>query len=343
MAKVDIKSFRVRGKDKPEKTPEQQEAKAKEKATASPMLGRAGNRTGAVRKAERKLMRMPVTKNEVELTVMSVDASECVIHPKNRRIQKLLRESNPKVMDLKKSMEEEGQRDPVLSRFIEVDGERKIEVIDGSRRRFVSDLIAKENPDFKLKVWIGKNISDVDAEYLTRVENEFQEAISPWETAVYIKSVLDDNPDWTQEMLAMNEGISRTKVWDYIQLAAVPFQLVELLDSPDALALKSGKQIAKLFEGASPVEIEETLKVLSGEALFASSDELVKKLKESQSNKSIKKPTVRNKVEIKSGEKVRADIGKNRNIAGQYKLNLYEVTDKEYGELTEALAKILGK
>jgi len=343
MAKQSMKSFREkRSKEKSEKTEEQVEVAAKEKSVASPMLSGGSNRsrTATVKKAERKLMKMPITKDDIELTVMSVDPSECVIHPKNRRIQKLLRESNPKIMDLKKSIEEEGQRDPVLARFVEVDGERKVEVIDGSRRRFASELIRKDEPEFKLKVWIGKGISDVDAEYLTKVENEFQEAISAWETAVHLKSVAEKNPDWSQEALAINEGMAQQSVSEYLQLAMVPMQIVETLLSPDCLALRSGKQLVKMFEGVESPEIAKKLKKVAANELFESSDTLLKSLKEEEAKKAISKPTANKKIEIKSGKKVRAEIGKNRKVDGQYKVDVYDVTDTEYEELIESINKI---
>ena len=347
MSKTDMKAFQRRDKKtpKPQPTEEQASARVAEKTVASPSLQTTGKRRAVgVKKVERKILRMPISKNDVELTAVFVSPAECLIHPKNRRIQSLLRESNPTVMELKKSMMEEGQREPVLARHIIVDGEKKVEIIDGSRRRFVAELISQqEDIGFKLKIWLGREIPDLDAEYLTKVENELQEEISVWETAQYLRGVSEANPDWSNVLISHNESMAETSVSDYLALSEVPMEIVERLESPNVLALRSGVPLMRILNKLDEKSFNSLIVELKGEDLFRSSKDLLKSVSEFVKVKTTtKKPTTKKKIEIKRGDVVRAEVGKNRSKEGQYKLDLYDVTDDEYEKLMEAVKKILG-
>lgn len=346
MSKVDMKAFqKKRGEkaDRPDKTAEEQVVATKEKSLASPTLSGSGQgRTTGVKKVERKILHMPISKKDIELTAMLVDPSDCLIHPKNRRIQSLLRPSNPKIMALKKSMADEGQREPVLARHINIDGEQRIEIIDGSRRRYVSELIHRDDPEFKLKIWLGREIPDTDAEYLTKVENELQEDISAWETAQYLKGIAEEHPDWTHEIIAHNESLARSTVSDYLALAGVPFAIVARLESPDLLAVKSGVQLIKTIKKLDEKNWKHLISELGGKELFSSTSDLLKSVTAlTRSKVSTAKPTANKKIEIKFGDKLRAEVGKSRSKKRQYKLDLYDVSDDEYSRVIDAIKKIL--
>jgi ParB/RepB/Spo0J family partition protein len=346
MSKVDMKAFqKKRGEkeERSEKTTEEQAIAAKEKSVASPTLnGPRQGRAAGVKKVERKILHMPITKTDIELTALLVNPKDCLIHPKNRRIQSLLRASNPKIMELKKSMATEGQREPVLARHTTVNGEQRIEIIDGSRRRYVSELISQDDPEFKLKIWLGREIPDTDAEYLTKVENELQEDISAWETAQYLKGVAEANPDWTHEIIAHNENLARSTVSDYLALAGVPFAIVTRLESPDLLAVKSGVQLTKAIKRLDEKSWKQLISELDKKALFSSTSDLLKSVTALiRSTSSREKPTANRKIEIMVGNKLRAAVGKSRSKKGQYKLDLYDVSDDEYGKVMDAIKKIL--
>ncbi len=345
MIKSDMKAFQKNRDDKTnkvEKSPKEKAVKAKEKTIASPALGGGRRKVTGMRKAERRILHMPISKKDIELSAIMVNPLDCLIHPKNRRIQSLLRESNPKVMELKNSLLEEGQREPVLARHITVDGEQKIEIIDGSRRRFVSELIAKENPDFKLKIWLGREISDQDAEYLTKVENELQENISVWETAQYLKGVSESNLGWTNTLIASNEKMPESSVSLYLTLSGVPMGIIERLESPDVLTLASGVPLMRILNKLDEKSYKSLLVELNKLELFKSSKDLLRSVSDlTKPKKATQTPTANKKVEFKSGDKVRAVIGKNRSKEGQYKLDLFDVSADEFKKLADAIEKIL--
>lgn len=314
-----------------------------EKDVASPLLSTAGRWNGAkgVKKIERKLLKMPVTKTEVELTAMNVDPKECLIHPKNRRIQALLNVDNSEIVNLINSMKEEGQREPALARLVDVDGESKVEIIDGSRRRFASKLLQEEDKNFKFKIWLGNNINNVDADFLTKSENENRDAISAWETAQYLKKVEASNPTWSHDVIGASEGMARQTVSDYLAIADIPLTIVTLLRTPHLLTVNAGLQVLKIMNSLTKNEQEGCLEQLKKSAPYSRMNDLVKSLKQTITPQSEKKPTANKKIKIKCGEKVRAEVGKNRKVVGQYKIDLYDLSDVEYNKLLKAIQKIL--
>lgn len=310
----------------------------RESSSASPMLG--GSKTaGAIKKTERKTMRLPISGRDIELTATEAVPGECLIHPRNQRVQSLLKLSNPKVAQLKESFEREKQRDPVLARWVTLDdGARAIEILDGSRRRFVCDAIYQEDLKTLLKAWVGQ-IPDADADYLAKAGNDDRDDISPWELSQYLKKIEQEHPTWSHEVIAANERMSRTNVTNLISIGDIPLEVVALLESPDLLKVNSGLQVAKLLRGARD---NHYIKILEKEAPFTKFSDLANRLKELlKPRASVDKPAANRKIEIKSGNKVRAAIGANRKVKGQYKIDLFELSDAEYEELLAFLEKTL--
>lgn len=310
----------------------------KESLSASPMLG-ASKTAGAIKKTERKTMRLPISGRDIELTATDTVPSDCLIHPRNQRVQSLLKLSNPKVARLKESFEREKQRDPVLARWVtQDDGTRAIEILDGSRRRFVCDAIYQADSKTLLKAWVGQ-IPDVDADYLAKAGNDDRDDISPWELSQYLKKIEQEHPTWSHEVIAANEKMSRTNVTNLISIADIPLEVVALLESPDLLKVNSGLQVAKLLRGALD---DHYIKILEKEAPFTKFSDLANRLKELLKPRApVDKPAANRKIEIKNGNKVRAAIGANRKVKGQYKIDLFDLSDAEYEEVFAFLEKAL--
>lgn len=320
----------------PEAAPARPERK--ENLSASPMLG-SSKTAGAIKKTERKTIRLPISGRDIELIATEAVPSECLIHPRNQRVQSLLKLTNPKVTRLKESFERDKQRDPVLARWVTAeDGTRAIEILDGSRRRFVCEAIYQNDSKTLLKAWVGQ-IPDADADYLAKAGNDDRDDISPWELSQYLKKVEKDNPSWSHEVIAAHERMSRTNVSNLIAIADIPLEVVALLESPDLLKVNSGLQVAKLLRESSG---DHYVKILEKEAPFTKFSDLANRLKELLKTKGrVDKPAANRKIEIKSGKKLRAAIGANRKVKGQYKIDLYELSDAEYEELLSFLEKTL--
>jgi ParB/RepB/Spo0J family partition protein len=248
----------------------------RESSIASPIIDSRSKTVGGIKKTERMTITLPVSGIEIELTSTEAPPSECIVHPRNQRVQALLRVENPKVASLRDAIEKHSQRERVLSRWIDVDGNKVLEVLDGSRRRFVCDLIHQQNPKVLLKAWVG-NISDVDAEYFAKHGNDDRDDVSSWEKARALKKIESENPSWSHEVIAANEGMSRQSVSNLLSIADIPLEIVFLLASPDLLTVKSGLQVATLVREAKN---DQYIDVLRKEAPFNKFIDLAKRLKE---------------------------------------------------------------
>lgn len=325
--------------DQQERLVEKNSAEKRESSIASPMLGGSRSKTaGGIKKTERMTMRLPVSGTDIELTSAEAIPSECLIHKRNQRVQSLLRIENPRVISLKEAIGRDKQRDPVIARLIDVDGKKVLEVLDGSRRRFVCDLLHQENPDILLRAWIGK-IPDADAEYIAKFGNDDRDDVSPWEKAMALKQIEKENPSWSHEVIGANEKMSRQSVTNLLQIADIPLEIVFLLESPDLLKVNSGLQVAKLVREANG---KKYLAELETGAPYTKFSDLSNRLKELLKAKPlVSTPSANRKIEIKKGKAVRAAIGVNRNKPGQYKVDLFALSDSEYQEVLKALEKIL--
>jgi ParB/RepB/Spo0J family partition protein len=310
----------------------------RESVIVSPIIDGRSKTVGGIKKTERMTITLPVSGIEIELTSTEAVPSECVVHPRNQRVQALLRVENPRVASLKEAIEKDRQRERVLSRWINVDGNKVLEVLDGSRRRFVCDLIHQQNPKVLLKSWVG-NIPDIDAEYFAKHGNDDRDDVSPWEKARALKQIELENPSWSHEVIAANERMSRQSVSNLLSIADIPLTIVSLLESPDLLTVNSGLQIGKLIREAKN---DRYIDILSKEAPFSKFIDLAKRLKELLNPKAtVTIPSANRKIEIKKGNTVRASIGVNRKNPGQYKVDLFSLSETEYEYILKALEKIL--
>lgn len=345
MAKVDMKGFRQSKVDKQESTKTTKDARrAEEKITASPLLSAKGKTSAflGATQAERKSITLPISGAQITLKSVLIDPEDCVIHPNNRRNQALLRLENPRVAQLKEAIQGEGQRDPALARMIDDNGTQRLEIIDGSRRRFVVEKIREGSPDIKLKVWLAQTMSDADADYLTRAENENRDDISAWETAQYLQRISQENPSWSHEVIGAQEGMSRQSVSNYLMLSEVPLPLVALLESPNVMNVKSGVLLTKNCRGLSDQEISRRIEALASDAPFSEFTTLLKAFRAQATTPKKPKPlSINRRIEIDHAGKRRAVIGKNRTKTGQYKIDVFDVSDEELSLIEDALRKVL--
>lgn len=317
---------------------EEEGGTSQESTIASPMIGTRSKIAGGIKKTERMSITLPVSGTEIELTSTDVVPSDCSIHPSNQRIQELLRVENPNVSRLMEAISRDKQREPVIARWIDIDGQKVLEVLDGSRRRFVCDLLHKDNPEILLRAWVGR-IPDADAEYLSKFGNDDRDDISAWEKAKALKKVELTHPTWSHEVIAANERVSRQTVTNLLQIADIPFEVVSLLESPDLLKVNSGLQVAKLIREAKDTKY---IKALSEDAPYKKFSDLANRIKTLLVvKKQIEHPSANKKIEIKKGKSVRAAIGVNRKTPGQYKVDLFDLSETEYTSVLEALEKIL--
>ncbi len=294
---------------------------------------------------QRLYLDLPVSRTRAECELMELDPTQCVASPFNKRIQSLLSANDPAIQQLKASVQKEGQRDPVLIRPVAKPTDKlRYEIVYGTRRRFVAELIAREEGEFKLKAWVSNKITDPDAKRLADSENSDRQDISAWELAQYYQRLKDDRPELSLEAVASIEGVDGSSVYRYLQLAQLPEATVKLVVSPAEITLRSGLEVLKAFKTLSPGRKETLLASLTREAPYATAAMLVKAIKElAQPKPATPTPTKNTRIEIlgENGQK-RAVIGVHRSNEGQFKVDLFNVSDTELMALHKALQKVLG-
>lgn len=296
---------------------------------------------------ERQVMylHLPVSKADVKCELTEFDPDELKVSKFNKRSQSLLTAESPSVIDLKNRIYTEEQNDPVLVRRNE-NGE--LEVVYGSRRRFVIDLLNKnewKDSPRKLKAWYFHTIPDIDAKRLSDSENEDKEPISSWEKSQYFLDQQRSDPSLTDENLAALEGIARPTLINYLRLGALPEEVVALVSSPNSISVTSGVAIEKTFREMSADLQKEIVKALSKKKYFPNGGDLLKAMRaEIQSLKSSPKPLAKNKkIEVKTNSgKVMAVIGSHRTKANHYKIDLIDI-DRNQLDQIESLIRGLAK
>lgn len=283
---------------------------------------------------------LPVSRHTVNCSFRLLDPAVCVASPLNRRIQSLLTPSNSDVVSLMTSIREEGQREPVLARPVQVNGKIRYEIIYGTRRRFAVEQLARElSGGMQLKAWVSDEIPDADARRLALSENENRTAISAWETAQYLKSQMLQNPDWTHEALAAAEGMTRSLVTRYLQLADVEERFVGLLRSPAGMTLTGGLAIRTLAAACSTERVTLALAAIREQVPFADAGMLLKALQGELVQKK-RQRDVRVPIRLGNGL-VRGQMVRHRTKAGCYKIDLAGLSEQQADRIRQAIETAL--
>lgn len=310
----------------------------KKKRVSSPLD--AHSMTTALGKTQRMYLQLPITQEKVDCVLMELTPSRCVASSFNKRIQSLLCVEDPNIQQLKASILEEGQRDPVLARPVGTGSEQKYEIVYGTRRRFVCSDIAESDPTFTLKAWVANNISDADAKRLAESENDDREDISAWEQAQYLSGVAKKNPSWTQAKIAAIEQVDQKTISRYLQLALLPEPLLRLMASPSAITRQSGVKVVKALEGLDVKTLDSLIDKLQSNAPYTNTIALLAAISSNLKPKAdIKR---QNRVQIKSKKgRLRANISAHKTKPGQYKIDAFDLTEAEYDTLVSFLNKQL--
>ena len=282
-------------------------------------------------------LKLPVSQTIIQCHFKLLNADQCLVSPVNRRIQRLLTPENAEVMALVDSIRLEGQRDPVLARPVQINGKTRYEIVYGTRRRIAVSLLAKGLTEgLQLKAWVADTeISDADANRLAKSENENRAAISSWETAQYLKAELARNPDWTHEMLAKAENMSRTLVTRYLLLADIDEIFVRLLRSPGGMTLTGGLAIRGLSTQHGPDRLAQAIEHIRDAAPFVDTGSLVTALRQALATKR-KGRDVKVPIQTNSGT-VRGQMVQHRSKAGCYKIDLLGVSEEQASKVKAAI------
>ncbi|MFV0278667.1 MAG: ParB/RepB/Spo0J family partition protein [Parahaliea sp.] len=322
-----------------EKAPSTAEATT-EKRVASPINSPAITARG--KRQQRMYLELPVSKNTVECDLIEVNPRHCVASPLNKRVQSLLSPDDVAVQQLLAAIRDEGQRDPVLVRELQKpEGDKRYEVIYGTRRRYVAALLADAGEGSGLlKAWYSDQITDADAKRLADSENDDRQDISSWERAVYFAQLRAGKPDMTLEVLAGIEGVDRTLAGKYLKLAELPEEIVKQVASPTVISLRAGLDIQKALSALGPSARKQVLKEFAELPRFEDGAALLKALRTAATKPKTVVAAKRRELLDGQGRK-RAVIGAHRTNKGQYKVDLFELSDEQITAVEEAIRSAL--
>jgi len=296
----------------------------------------------ALSHGERFKVWLPVSKKHLSCSLHFMDANVLEVPSYNRRDQSLLTLENKELRSLYESLKVQ-QTDPVLVRkVIHSDQQVTHELVYGSRRSFCIRQLNKDfDPSRKIKAWVAQEMSLEDAKSISSQENEDRVDISPWEQAQYIRKLQEANPRWTQKQLAEEVGMTQANVSKYLSLQSIPVEVVRLLSSPMLLTVNGGKKVLKSLQLLTPAQKKELMGMLSGS--FDSIIKLLRAMKEFQLEAPSSLPKRSKLIFTNRSGQVRGKLGEVRGKEGQYKVDLFDVSESELKSVQEFLDKFFKK
>lgn len=155
-----------------------------------------------------------------------VDPEDCVMWDRHNRDYAALTAENCR--DLIDGIRAQGRQEfPAIVR--QKDGQ--LEVVCGARRHFaVSWLRANNYPQFRYLVEV-RDLTDEEAFRLADIENRDREDLTDYERAVDYAAALDHYYEGSQKRMAERLEVSTTWLSRFLQLAALPDEIIEAFAS----------------------------------------------------------------------------------------------------------------
>lgn len=208
---------------------------------------------------------LPISGNDTTFELITISSeqikTQTTVFKDNARLQANLNEIS--VSDILGTIKERGQQYPAIGRFTEND---KIEVLDGSRRRFACMLA---NTDFLIYV-THEHISNTDLKFLSNVAN-VQKPLSLFEKGLLYKKMLDDGIYEDAKELAIGENITESSVSAARSALELPPQIIDVIPSISDLGRpllnELRKSVKESQRRAQMGSLEQFIKTLSITAL----------------------------------------------------------------------------
>lgn len=278
----------------------------------------------------------------IDLEAVDIVPTDYVVHWSNRRNESLLTTDVPKIKSMLVDMDERGQAERGIARWImDKDGNRIPEVLEGVCRGFCSKQRYKKDKSVRFELWMPKSeeISEVEARYIALQSNKNRDDVSAWENAQYYKK-LEGEGKTPAEIGAM-EPKTKSEKWvrETLKLAAIPVDVVSLMCSPGEISVKSGAPIARLVATLDKKQIKKMVGAIRTPGGYQTSADLKKAIVDWLPKPAEKKQGSRHKEEIKKGNKVRVKIGQHRDNDDQYKIDCFDFSQSDIKKLEDFLRK----
>lgn len=209
---------------------------------------------------------LPASGTEIELEQKLLPIDWIEVHPKNPRSQSLLNLDDPKMKEIFDDVLANGQQfDVLVTPVMDPNSSNAYQAVYGSTRIFILKAI-QANPDLRekykyltrngnvqvlVKVPVfNKAISDQDAEILAINENEKRRDLSAWEKAKlkYVEYADALAKHGSQKKTIAALGISATTFQRVQFLGWVPVEVMQVMQSPDAIKAKDSVPVKRVWE-----------------------------------------------------------------------------------------------
>lgn len=273
---------------------------------------------------------LPVTGGEVRMILMDLDPNRTFVSRVNPRNQELMSLSDPEVMGIVESLKNDKQRDPVVARETERNGEVWHEIISGSTRRFA--CITNSMP---LKAWVG-NIPDIDILAISKSENRDRHDISQYEEALYLANLMDTiYQGKSLEFVAESESLgTKQNVSNHLMLARFPLDLAKMMITPHGIKLTHANNIVKLIEKSS-FTLKQIVDVLKKDAPYSDVKVMKRKIESLLLPKENDVASQKEPIEFCSKDgKAYAKLIPHRTKPGQFKVDCFDVTASDLKKIS---------
>lgn len=346
--RMSLKEMGARARAKAAESDGADTAVAEKPARQGAQVLHSNDRTQRFHTPQSMMLPLPVSKRKVKMDLLELDPELTFASEVNPRHQTLLSLDDPEVLKVERSIRLDQQRDPVIARRVDVDGKVLYEVIAGTTRRFVASHLNNTLAEgWKLRAWVG-DIPDGDRRAIAISENRDRRDLSVWEEAIDALKYCDlpENEDKNQETLAVELGVSQSKISKLLKIASIPLSVVELFESPQCMTLDASAALASYLGELSDIKATEAIDALKekGES-FTKVEPLMAALRVMIEPPKQKKPVVvKTKPEIIKAEgKIKAKITAHRQHKGQLKVDLFELSEADQVWLINILQKRFSK
>lgn len=214
------------------------------------------------------------SQNRKTVSQLYVRPEQCRMWSRHNRIYDLLTPEN--CSDLIDLIKADGkQKTPAIARRLTDDPDGfEYEIIAGARRHFsVSHLRAQDGFEDLLYLIEVRKISDEEAFVVSDAENRGRKDISDYERARDYAFALSEYYDGNQSAMSSKIGINRSTLRHFLNLAALPKQIVSAFALPTDIALRNASKLTNLLG-----DNDKSAKIMEEASLIAEEQAEAKKL-----------------------------------------------------------------
>lgn len=301
-----------------------------------------------LKKSEGKQQRkyhLPVSKNEVMMSLMALDTEKTFPSALNPRNQKLLSLDDEKVASIRQSMLVNGQAEPVYARPVNREGGVHYEVYVGTTRCFcAADLNETQENGFKLLAWVSDKVGDADAAMMAREENDKRRDLSIYEKALDIAA---SSKSAEYRHLSLREfsarlGFSHGYMSKMTSISEIPEYVISKVKSISDISVRQGVRVSQLYKDASELDEKKFKNYINTMMPVSDANRLIKEISsfiyKNNPRKDEPSKMVEETIETANG-KVIAKLVPHRTDTSRSKLELYGVSKNTLNKLLALLKK----